>query len=91
VWNHTSLGPHRFRSAVSARRLTWVALSNFFLVALTLGLYKPFADIRLARCRLETMALLPVGSLNEFIAAEGMNVAAVGDAVGEFFDFDIAL
>ena len=91
VWNNTRLGSHRFQSTVSARRLTWVALTNFLLVAVTLGLYKPFAAVRMARTRLEAVALLPVGSLEEFMVAAEANVAAVGEEFGEFFDFDIAL
>ena len=54
VWNHTTLGPHRLVSDVQARALFWIYLTNFLGILATLGLFKPFPDIRLARHRRET-------------------------------------
>ena len=51
----------------------------------------PFAAVRLARYRVSCMTLLPASSLDEFVAGEKANVAAVGEELGEFLDIDIAL
>lgn len=92
VWNHTELGPHRFESKASARRLLWIHASNLALIMLTLGLYKPFAVVRIAKYRVESMTLLPDGGLEDFHAdPEADNVGATGQEAGEFFDIDIAL
>lgn len=89
VWNHTGLGLHRFSSSLSARGLAWIIFSNFFLIILTMGLYKPFADIRMARYRIEHMALLPAGNIEDFIASEQQQIGATGTETAEIFDIDI--
>ena len=90
VWNGTSLGPHTFSSSVRARDLFWIYFTNFIGIVLTLGLYKPFADIRLAKYRLEHMALNAQGSLDEFLAGQQQGVSAMGEETAEVFDFDIS-
>lgn len=90
VWNHTALGPHRFSSQVRARDLLVIYLTNFLLVVLTLGLYKPFADIRLAKYRLTHMAVEAQGNLDEFFAQEQQAVSALGEETANVFDVDIS-
>ncbi len=90
VWNHTALGPHAFRSHVRARELFVIYLTNFFGIILTLGLYKPFADIRLTRYRLTHMALQTQGDLDEFFAQEQQAVNAMGEETANVFDVDIS-
>ena len=90
VWNHTALGPHAFESKVRARELFVIYLSNFFFILLTLGLYKPFADIRLARYRLTHMALNTQTGLEEFFAQEQQAVNAIGEETANVFDVDIS-
>lgn len=90
VWNGTALGPHGFSSAVRARDLFWIYFTNFIGIVLTLGLFKPFADIRLAKYRLEHLALNAQGSLDEFLAGQQQGVSAMGEETAEVFDFDIS-
>lgn len=91
VWNHTRLGEHRFESRVSARRLYAVTMTNLLGIVLTLGLFMPFAAIRLARYRLECVTLLSAGSLDDFVAGQQRDVAAIGEGAADLFDVDIAL
>lgn len=91
VWNSTSLGPHRFQSRLRARTLAWIMFTNLLLVIFTLGLFMPFAAVRLARYRVSCMTLLPGTSLDEFVAGETTSIAAVGEELGEFLDIDISL
>lgn len=90
VWNGTALGPHTFSSSVRARDLFWIYLTNFIGIVLTLGLFKPFADIRLAKYRLEHMALNAQGSLDEFLAGQQQFISAMGEETADVFDFDIS-
>jgi uncharacterized membrane protein YjgN (DUF898 family) len=90
VWNHTTLGPHHITSAVQARALFWIYLTNFLGIVATLGLFKPFADIRLARYRLQHIALVPAGDLEDFMADQQQAVSATGEEAAELFDFDIS-
>lgn len=89
VWRHTELGENCFSSTMSTGGLAWIILSNFILVVLTLGLFKPFADIRMARYKMEHMALLPAGNLEEFIASQQQQISATGTETAELFDLDI--
>ena len=90
VWNHTALGPHTFSSRVRARDLLLIYVTNFILIVLTLGLYKPFADIRLAQYRLTHMAVQTQGNLDEFFAQEQQAVNAIGEETANVFDVDIS-
>lgn len=91
VWNHTTLGPHRFTSDCSALRLFTIHLGNTLLVGLTLGFYLPWAAVRVARYRVGTMAVITEGSLEDFVAQQGQDLGAAGEETAELFDIDIAL
>jgi uncharacterized membrane protein YjgN (DUF898 family) len=90
VWNHTALGAHQFQSQVRARDLLQIYVTNFILIVCTLGLYKPFADIRLAHYRLTHMAVQTEGNLDEFFAQEQLAVNALGEETANVFDVDIS-
>ena len=91
TWNHTRLGPHRFESTISARRLIWIYVSNFAAMVATLGFFMPWASVRLARYRAACMTLVAAGSLDEFVATQTAEVSAAGEETAEMFDLDIAL
>jgi uncharacterized membrane protein YjgN (DUF898 family) len=90
VWRGTSLMDKRFRSDVAVPNfmLTWVAVT--LLTVITLGLYRPFAAVTLAKLRIEAMSW--TGSADDLIAVirEG-NQRAVGSEVADLMDVDIAL
>jgi len=90
VWNNTKLGPHGFVSDVSARKLFAIMFTNFILIILTLGLFKPFAVIRLLRYRLETMGFVSEGSPEAFLAGQAQQQSATGEETAEMFDVDIS-
>jgi uncharacterized membrane protein YjgN (DUF898 family) len=89
IWNNTKVGDHGISSTLSARGLWWIMFSNFILTILTIGLFKPYADVRMARYRIENMALIPAGNLDSFIASEQQQAGAVGTETAELFDVDI--
>jgi uncharacterized membrane protein YjgN (DUF898 family) len=92
VWRHTELAGHRFISTVNARRLLWIHTTNLMLVTVTFGLYKPFGLIRVMKYRVECLALIPDGSLDEFMCDHaGDNAGALGQESGDLFDIEIAL
>jgi uncharacterized membrane protein YjgN (DUF898 family) len=91
IWNNTRVGEHRIECNMSPLVLIWITASNFVLVVLTLGLFIPWAMVRLAKFQLESVRLLPAGDLQEFVAAEPETIAAVGEEAATAFDFDISL
>jgi uncharacterized membrane protein YjgN (DUF898 family) len=91
IWNHTRLGEHRFSSDMKWGRTTFIAVTNLLGIVLTFGLYSPFAKIRMLRNRVESVSMIPGGSLDDFLAAEEQNAGAVGEGVSDLLDFDISL
>ena len=91
IWNNTRLGEHRIECNMSPWVLIWITASNFVLVAVTLGLFIPWAMVRQARFQLESVRLLPASDLQEFVAAEPETIGAVGEEAATAFDFDISL
>jgi uncharacterized membrane protein YjgN (DUF898 family) len=91
VWSNTRLGEHRLECRMSPLRFIWISLSNIVLVVLTLGLYIPWAMVRVARYQAESVRLLPASDLQEFVDAAPESPGAVGEEAAALFDFDIAL
>jgi uncharacterized membrane protein YjgN (DUF898 family) len=54
------------------------------------GLFRPFAQVRLARYLAGVFTVVPAAGFEAFAAAESVDVTAVGDETAELFDFDIA-
>jgi uncharacterized membrane protein YjgN (DUF898 family) len=90
VWRHTALGPHTFSCTLEAHRLLRVILVNTLATVVTLGLFKPFAQVRLAKYLVGELAIVVHGSLDEFAPGDRRNIAAVGEEAAEIFDIDLA-
>ena len=91
AWAHTQLGPHRFVSAIEARQLVFITITNLLGVLFTFGLFKPFAVVRVTEYLLTASTVVVHGNLNEFIAGEHVAVDATGEEAAEMFDIDIAV
>ncbi|MBF6986609.1 MULTISPECIES: YjgN family protein [Cupriavidus] len=91
VWSHTTLAQHAFRCQVGAGRMIFIFVTNLIAIALTLGLYLPFARVRATRYRVESVTMLAAGPLDSFVAGEVQQVGALGDAAVDWYDIDIAL
>jgi uncharacterized membrane protein YjgN (DUF898 family) len=88
-YNATSLGAHRLSANLDTVGYLKVFVSNAVLTVLTLGLYLPFAQVRMSNYRANHTTFLASGSLDDFTAAEQQRVSALGDELGDVFDFDV--
>lgn len=91
VWNSTRLGPHRFKSNMKVGRMLFISLTNIVGVLLTLGLFIPFAQIRMLKYRIESISFFPGGSLDDFIAESKAEANATGEGLADLLDFDLSL
>jgi uncharacterized membrane protein YjgN (DUF898 family) len=91
IWNHTSLQDHRFHSDMKWGRLTFIVLTNLLGIMCTLGLFTPFAQVRFMKYKLESVQLLPSGSLDHFIAENESQVTAAGEGMTDLLDFDLSI
>jgi uncharacterized membrane protein YjgN (DUF898 family) len=92
LWSNTR-SPHiRFTSQLKLAPLMRVNIVNWVLIALTLGLYWPFAKVRSARIRLEAMSVQVDGDVDQWVSDSLQQPAGViGDAAGDFFGIDMGL
>jgi uncharacterized membrane protein YjgN (DUF898 family) len=92
VWEGTAIDDMAFRCGISARRLLKLQLVNALLIVATLGLYRPFAAVRVAKYRLECMTIIGAEHLGSFQRGNRQSGrGATGDAAGEFFNLDMGL
>ena len=90
IWSTMQLGDHRFDCRINGVRLFGVMWTNIAATIFTLGLFTPFAQIRMARFMTAAFTLLPASDLDEFEASDRQrDVGAYGQEAAEFFDFEI--
>jgi uncharacterized membrane protein YjgN (DUF898 family) len=92
VWNNTMLAnQHQFRSTASPMAATWIHMSNIVLIALTIGLFLPFARIRSARYRIAHMTFQPVGSIDEIVRIEQAKQTVFGDSMSDALGLELGI
>ncbi|MGQ0708882.1 MAG: YjgN family protein [Rhodoferax sp.] len=92
LWSATGCTQLQFHSELHAKALFGLTLKNGLLLALTLGLYWPFAAVAKARLRLEAVRLefsVDPDTLAAQALADGGE--AVGDAAADLLGVDIGL
>lgn len=90
-WGRTKVGVLRFKSAIKARSLIWIRLTNLLAIIFSFGLLAPWARVRRTRYICESLTVGTWQGLEEFAAAVDSEVSAVGDSATEFFDFEVGL
>ena len=89
LYNSAMLSNHGFNAELKLWPYAKMKLINFILIALTLGLYLPAAKVRKMKYISENIFFDSSGSLEEFSRAENEKVSALGEELGDVFDFDI--
>lgn len=87
--NNLTLRDHSLHSHLSPKRMLWIYASNSALVVLTLGLFTPWAKVRMARYRAACTEMTVAGDLDGFVAAEDRRTSALGQELGDAFDVGI--
>lgn len=89
--NGSYFGEVGFESRLRARSLIWLYLSNVVLVYLTIGLFYPWARVRLARYRAEQLTVHSQQALDVFTGARLQNQAAAGSELADALDLSVGL
>lgn len=90
-YNATELGPVGFDSSQRARDLIWIYPSNLVLTALTLGLFIPWAKVRLARYRAGRLTVTGPADLGQFAAGQQQGSTATGAEMADLLDLNLGL
>ncbi len=81
----------RFETTINPWTLAWLRFTNLLAITFTLGFAMPWARVRQAQYLLGSITILTLGGLDQFQAAPADLEGALGDAVTDYFNFDIAL
>ena len=90
VYNNVAIKGNRLQTDVTVAGLFAIMLPNAVFTVLTLGLYYPWAAVRLARY-LQSHLWVEAVDLDNFIAAQLDQQNALGDEIGEAFDLGIGI
>jgi len=92
VWDKTAVGDVALHCEVSASQLMRIQCMNTLWVILSLGLYRPFAAIRLAKFRLACVSASRLESLGTVaVGAAQSRRGALGESAAELFEMDVGL
>ena len=86
-YSSLSLVDHKFDASLKFVALAKVILINGLLTIITFGLYLPAAKVRMTKYICSALILHTAESLDEFSAAEKQNIGALGEELGQAFDF----
>jgi uncharacterized membrane protein YjgN (DUF898 family) len=91
VWSNTSFPGLEMRSTMSAWAFIKLQAVNTVLTIVTLGLYRPFAVVRVYRYRLAHLSLHSAQSFEQIVAgAVRRRSGAAGDGMADFLGVDIS-
>lgn len=88
----TRLDQVSFKSSMETRELLWIYVSNIIASLVTLGLAIPWAVIRIHKYKISKFEVsAPIGSFEQFQAAQLTQIDSAADAAVDFWDIDIGL
>ena len=90
-YQNTRLVDHGFQSDWKTMPYAKIYFVNTLLTILTLGLYIPFAKVRMAAYMAEHTQFVAAGDLDKFAAAEQEQVSTLAEGVSDIFEFDISV
>lgn len=88
-FNHATLSSHAFSANYTTASYMWLVLSNTVAIVLTIGLFIPWAKVRVASYKAEHTKMLVDGDLNQFSSAVSQRVGPLGEGVSDVFDMDV--
>lgn len=90
-YNNVELDGRRLQSRLRGQKLLCIYFSNTIAILLSVGLMIPWAMVRLARYRAESMSLFARDDLNDLTAERRSDSGATAAEMDSLFDIDISL
>lgn len=89
LYNSTRLAANQFKADLNPVEYLILVATNTLGMVFTLGIFYPWAQVRMISYKLDHLELASSCDLNDFIAQEQKQVSAFGDEASDFFDLDI--
>lgn len=86
-----AIGPHRIASRLKFLPLLAILATNLLGMIVTLGLFYPWAKVRMLRYQFANTSLLVQGDLGQLVADSSSGSNAVGEEAADFFDIDFGI
>ena len=87
--NSMTLSDHNFESTVKVFPFFKIHLTNLIMIIITLGIFVPWAKVRMARYLSENLILVTKGDLDSFVQSELKTSSALGAEGIEISDTDV--
>jgi len=91
AYGATSLAEHKLSAHYNYGSYAGLMITNMVCMALTLGLFYPWAKVRTARYAADHISFLAADDLDGFVADQRSGASATGGEIGDLFDVDIGL
>ena len=91
VWNTNVLQRDGFEMRLSVARVVWIQVSNLVLIVLSLGLFVPYAKIRMLRYRIESFSMTRAEGAEVYLAGVRELFSASGSELGNALDLDLGI
>jgi uncharacterized membrane protein YjgN (DUF898 family) len=91
TWSSIEIAGMRTRCNLSTPTMFWIAFSSLIGIVLTFGLLIPWAEIRMARYRVEQMRLEHADNLDALVGAQSRHVGAAGEELSDLLGIDVAV
>lgn len=88
VMSSTSLDMNSLYSDIDFKQFIFIKATNYLGIIFTLGLFYPWARVRLARFLADNTFLNSMENLNNYTANQTQDVDATGSEVVDYIDFD---
>jgi|TARA_B100000315_G_C14546229_1_gene573361 uncharacterized membrane protein YjgN (DUF898 family) len=87
--NGATLGDHTFESTLKVRTVLWIYISNAVAIVFSIGLFTPWARVRVSRYLAKHLVLNAADDLESFVQAEQRKASAFGEEATDFMEVDI--
>ncbi|MCQ3828980.1 DUF898 domain-containing protein [Microbulbifer elongatus] len=91
IFNNTSLADNDFKARYQMKSYGLLMVTNFLMTIVTLGLFIPWAKVRVAHYAAEHTALNVTQDLDKFAAISQPDESAFGEEFGDVFDMEVGI
>jgi uncharacterized membrane protein YjgN (DUF898 family) len=90
VWSNTRFNGLEINCTMGARKFMWLQTKNVVFTLLTLGLYRPFAVVKVYEFRLANVTLSAPFGVDHCVGQAARPASAASDGVADFLGVDLS-
>lgn len=91
IWSNTTIGNNVFQTTLNPVHYAWISVTNTIATIFTLGLFYPWAKIRLSKYELSCLSLHVYDNPSVLEKVADNQESALGEELADIFDIDVSL